>query len=91
MLASRAEIPAARTDTATKSTTNRSVTNTLPAALRSGTIIDACTDPTVFARWFRDPPHPRWFRDPETWRAWFVFSKALFGLPVSDHGAEIPN
>jgi len=40
----------------------------------SGTILDACDDPTLFARWFRDP---------ETWRAWFTFLRALFGLPMS--------
>jgi hypothetical protein len=30
----------------------------------STTIIEACGDPSLFARWFRQP---------ETWRAWFVF------------------
>jgi hypothetical protein len=39
------------------------------------TIIEACEDPALFARWFRDPT---------TWRAWFVFLKALFGLAMSD-------
>lgn len=39
------------------------------------TIIEACADPALFARWFRDP---------DTWLAWFVFLKALFGLPMSD-------
>jgi hypothetical protein len=38
------------------------------------TIIDACGDPALFARWFRDA---------ETWRAWFVFLRVLFGLPLS--------
>ncbi len=37
------------------------------------TIIEACADPALFARWFRDG---------ETWRAWFVFLRALFGLPL---------
>jgi len=37
----------------------------------STTIIEACGDPSLFARWFRQP---------ETWRAWFVFLRALFGL-----------
>jgi hypothetical protein len=37
-------------------------------------IIEACGDPVLFGRWFRTP---------ETWRAWFVFLKALFGLPMS--------
>jgi phage terminase large subunit-like protein len=39
------------------------------------TLIDAVADPNLFARWFRD-------RD--TWRAWFVFVRALFGLAMSD-------
>jgi hypothetical protein len=38
------------------------------------TIIDVCRDPALFARWFRNP---------ETWRAWFVFLRALFALPMS--------
>jgi hypothetical protein len=37
-------------------------------------IIEAIADPNLFARWFRDPA---------TWRAWFVFLRALFGLPMS--------
>src|SRR6516162_6712140 len=44
---------------------------TTPAA----TIIDACGDPALFARWFRDPA---------TWRAWFAFLRALFGLSLDD-------
>ena len=31
-------------------------------------IIDACGDPELFARWFREK---------ETWRSWFVFLRAL--------------
>jgi hypothetical protein len=38
------------------------------------TIIDVCRDPELFAGWFRDPA---------TWRSWFVFLRALFGLPMS--------
>jgi hypothetical protein len=41
----------------------------------AATIIDACGDPELFARWFRDPV---------TWRAWFVFLRVLFGLPMSE-------
>ncbi len=33
-------------------------------------IIEACGDPDLFARWFRDPA---------TWRNWFCFLKVLFG------------
>ena len=36
--------------------------------------LGACADPNLFARWFRD-------RD--TWRAWFVFLRAPFGLPMT--------
>jgi hypothetical protein len=38
------------------------------------TIIHAVEDEALFAPWFRDA---------ETWRAWFVFLRALFGLPMS--------
>ena len=38
------------------------------------TIIDVCRDPELFAGWFRDAA---------TWRSWFVFLRALFGLPMS--------
>jgi hypothetical protein len=38
-------------------------------------IIEATADPNLFARWFRDR---------ETWQAWFVFLRALFGLPMSE-------
>jgi hypothetical protein len=37
-------------------------------------IIEACGDPELFAPWFRDRA---------TWRAWFSFLRALFGLPMS--------
>lgn len=37
------------------------------------TILDACSDPALFARWFRKG---------ETWRAWMVFLKVLFGLQL---------
>ena len=47
---------------------------TMEAAAAPVTILEACADPNLFARWFRD-------RD--TWRAWFVFLRALFGLPMS--------
>jgi hypothetical protein len=39
-------------------------------------IIEAAADPHLFARWFRDR---------ETWQAWFVFLRALFGLPMSEN------
>jgi hypothetical protein len=38
------------------------------------TIVEALADPNLFAPWFRDR---------ETWRAWFVFLRALFGLPMT--------
>jgi hypothetical protein len=38
------------------------------------TIVEAIGDDQLFARWFRD-------RD--TWRAWFAFLAALFGLPLT--------
>jgi hypothetical protein len=40
----------------------------------TASILDAIADPALFARWFRDPA---------TWRAWFAFLRALFGLPLS--------
>jgi len=43
-------------------------------------IIDACGDPELFARWFRDK---------ETWRSWFVFLRALYGLDISKQDLEI--
>jgi hypothetical protein len=36
-------------------------------------ILEAVADKNLFARWFRD-------RD--TWRAWLVFLRALFALPM---------
>lgn len=39
------------------------------------TILDAIASPALFAKWFKRP---------ETWRAWFVFLRALFGLPLCD-------
>jgi hypothetical protein len=44
------------------------------------TILDACDDEHLFARWFRDV---------ETWAAWRAFLAALFGLPMDDEQAEI--
>jgi hypothetical protein len=38
------------------------------------TIIDACHDEELFARWFRDRA---------TWQAWFAFIAALFGVPMT--------
>jgi hypothetical protein len=43
-------------------------------------IIDACADPALFARWFRDA---------ETWRSWFVFLRSLFGLPTTGQDLEL--
>ena len=40
----------------------------------SPTLLDAARDAHLFGPWFKD-------RD--TWRAWFVFLKTLFGLPLS--------
>lgn len=37
-------------------------------------ILDACHDPKLFGHWFKQPG---------TWAAWFVFLKALFGLPMT--------
>jgi hypothetical protein len=44
------------------------------------TIIDACTDPDIFGPWFKD-------RD--SWRAWFVFLKVIFGLPLDEAEIEV--
>jgi hypothetical protein len=49
---------------------------TTPAA----TILDACGDPLLFARWFRDRA---------TWSAWFAFLRALFGLPMSAEDLDL--
>jgi hypothetical protein len=45
----------------------------------SGTILDAIASPALFAPWFKKPA---------TWRAWRVFLKALFGLPMDDAERE---
>jgi hypothetical protein len=37
-------------------------------------LIDTCADKNLFAGWFRDP---------STWSSWFVFLRALFGLPLA--------
>ena len=47
---------------------------------RAFTIIDACDDPDLFARWFKDRA---------TWQAWFAFLAALFALPLSDEQRAI--
>jgi hypothetical protein len=39
------------------------------------TILDACDDPGIFGPWFEDK---------QTWAAWFVVLKAMFGLPLDD-------
>jgi hypothetical protein len=44
------------------------------------TIIDVCRDPELFAGWFRDSA---------TWRSWFVFLRALFGLRMSPSDREL--
>jgi hypothetical protein len=44
-------------------------------SLAEATILDACENPALFGRWFRDA---------STWRAWFVFLRALFGLPMAE-------
>jgi hypothetical protein len=40
------------------------------------TLLDAVDDPQLFAPWFKDR---------STWAAWFVFLRALFGLPLAPH------
>src|SRR6266446_4260512 len=37
-------------------------------------ILDACRDDAIFAKWFRDRA---------TWQAWFSFLAVLFGLPLT--------
>jgi hypothetical protein len=44
------------------------------------TILDACTDPALFAPWFRDR---------KTWTAWFTFLRALFGLPMTNDDLKL--
>jgi hypothetical protein len=46
------------------------------------TITQACSDPALFGRWFRDP---------STWRAWFGFLRALFGLDMDDRDRALFN
>jgi hypothetical protein len=46
---------------------------------RRFTLLDAIDDPQLFAPWFKDRA---------TWSAWFVFLRALFGLPLADR--ELP-
>jgi hypothetical protein len=36
-------------------------------------LLTACRDPNLFQPWFRDPA---------TWAGWFVFLRALFGMPI---------
>jgi hypothetical protein len=44
-----------------------------PASVFS--IIDVCTDPDLFAPWFKDR---------ESWAAWFCFLKVMFALPLDE-------
>jgi len=44
------------------------------------TIIDACRDTNLFARWFRDCA---------SWQSWFVFLSALFALPITPQQLEV--
>jgi hypothetical protein len=46
----------------------------MSGAWRRFTILDAIGDRNLFAPWFRDRT---------TWAAWFVFLRALFGLPLT--------
>ncbi|PSH68542.1 hypothetical protein CU102_12315 [Phyllobacterium brassicacearum] len=43
-------------------------------------IMQACRHPEIFAPWFRKP---------ETYRGWFAFLTALFGLPMDDEQLEL--
>jgi hypothetical protein len=43
-------------------------------------IIEAANDPELFRSWFSRAGS----RDPSTWRAWFVFLRSMFGLPMSE-------
>ena len=45
-----------------------------PAPIPS--IIDACNDPALFQSWFA--------KNPESWAAWFVFLKVLFGIKLDE-------
>ena len=44
------------------------------------TIIDACRDDELFAKWFREPT---------TWGAWFSFLKAIFSLQLDEQELQI--
>jgi hypothetical protein len=43
-------------------------------------ILDACDDPKIFAPWFKDR---------QTWAAWFVFLRVMFGLGLDADGLAI--
>ncbi len=43
-------------------------------------LLDACRDPHLFGPWFKDHA---------TWRAWLVFLKALFALPLIDDERDL--
>ncbi len=43
-------------------------------------ILDACRDQELFGNWFRDR---------STWRSWFVFLRALFGLPMDEDARQL--
>jgi hypothetical protein len=47
---------------------------------RTVDIISACADPQLFAKQFRDP---------STWKAWHVYLRALFGLPMDLEDREL--
>jgi hypothetical protein len=47
--------------------------------MRTITLLDAINDKNLFQAWFRDRA---------TWSSWFVFLRALFGLPLASH--ELP-
>ena len=48
---------------------------TKPEPKATISILDACDDPKIFAPWFKDR---------QTWAAWFVVLKVMFGLPLND-------
>jgi hypothetical protein len=43
-------------------------------------LLQACEDPNLFQPWFREPA---------TWRAWFAFLRALFGLPLEGEDLDV--
>ena len=43
-------------------------------------ILDACQSTKLFSCWFKDA---------QTWRAWFAFLAAMFGLPMDAEAREI--